>query len=231
MKIRVRAVLFDVDDTLFDRDGAQQGILRVILQELPDVFAGLPAEAIWRAFDESDSIALREYEASVPSEDFRSRRSRLFLGLLGLDEKHADAVTALYVHRYPTIDAPVASAVSVVSRLAHTFPLGIVSNALPDVQYTKLTTLGIRHLFRCVVLSGELKIAKPDPRIFLHAAGLLGTAPEDCLYVGDSYESDVVGAKHAGMHTCWFNPRALPAGDIKPDIQVHILQDLLPLLV
>ena len=226
MKIRIRAVLFDVDDTLFDRDGAQQGILRVILQELPHVFTDLPAEATLRAFNESDSIALREYEAGVLAEDFRSRRSRLFLGLLGLDEKHADAVTALYVHRYPTIDAPVAGAVSVVRRLADTFPLGVVSNALPDVQYTKLATLGIRHLFRCVVLSGELKIAKPDPRIFLHAAGLLGSAPEDCLYVGDSYENDVVGAKRAGMRTCWFNPRALPAGDITPDIQIHTLQDL-----
>lgn len=231
MKTRIRAVLFDVDDTLFDREGAQQGILRVILQELPDVFAGLPAEAIRRAFDESDTIALREYEAGVLAEDFRSRRGKLFLRLLDLDEKHADAVTALYVGRYPTIDAPVDGAVSVVRQLADTFPLGIVSNGFPDVQYTKLATLGIRHLFGCVVLSEELKIAKPDPRIFLHAADLLGTAAEGCLYVGDSYESDVVGAKRAGMHTCWFNPQALPAGDIKPDIQVHTLQDLLPLLV
>jgi putative hydrolase of the HAD superfamily len=231
MQIRVRAVLFDVDDTLFDRDGAQKGILRVILQELPDVFAGLPAEAISRAFDESDSIAMREHDAGVLAEDFRGRRSKLFLHLLGLDEKHADAVTALYAHRYPTIDAPVAGAVSVVRRLADTFPLGVVSNGFPDVQYTKLATLGIRDLFGCVVLSGELKIAKPDPRIFLHATDLLDTAPEDCLYVGDSYESDVVGAKRAGMHACWFNPRALPAADIKPDIQVHTLQNLLPLLM
>ncbi len=231
MKIRVRAVLFDVDDTLFDREGAQQGILNLILQELPDVFAGLPVESISRAFDESDSIALREYDAGVLAEDFRTRRSRLFLGLLGLDEKHAHTVTALYVRQYPTIDAPVAGAVSVVRRLADAFPLGVVSNALPDVQYTKLATLGVRHLFRCIVLSGELKIAKPDPRIFLRAADLLGTAPEECLYVGDSYENDVVGANRAGMHACWFNPRALPAADIKPDIQVHTLQALLPLLV
>jgi putative hydrolase of the HAD superfamily len=231
MKIRIRAVLFDVDDTLFDRDGAQEGILRIILQELPDVFADLPAEAISRAFDESDSIAMCEYDAGVLAEDFRTRRSRLFLGLLDLDERHAHAVTALYVHRYPTIDAPVAGAVSIVRQLADTYPLGVVSNGLPDVQYTKLATLGIRELFACVVLSEELKIAKPDPRIFLHAAGLLGVAPDDCLYVGDSYESDVVGAKRAGMHTCWFNPRALPAADIKPDIQIRTLQDLLPLLV
>ena len=56
------------------------------------------------------------------------------------------------------------------------------------------------------MLSGELGVKKPDPRIFWEAASLLGAEPEECLYVGDAYEADVIGSRKARMKVCWFNP-------------------------
>jgi HAD superfamily hydrolase (TIGR01509 family) len=72
------------------------------------------------------------------------------------------------------------------------------------VQLRKLDTLGIRHVFSCIVLSEEFGIRKPDPRIFFHAAGLLGVSPSECLYIGDSYKNDITGSRAAGMLSCWF---------------------------
>lgn len=116
----------------------------------------------------------------------------------------------------------------VVKTLSKKFKLGIISNGFPDVQYRKLRVLGFENLFQCIMLSGEIDILKPDPRIFLKATNLLAVQPEESLYVGDSYNVDIVGAKKAGMQTCWFNPHKirLPQGVIKPDIEIKVLKEI-----
>jgi putative hydrolase of the HAD superfamily len=119
-----------------------------------------------------------------------------------------------------------------VKKLSRKFKVGIVSNGLADVQYTKLETMGLRDLFSCVVLSEGFGIRKPDSKIFHHAVSLLYLQPAECLYVGDSYVNDVMGAKNAGLLVCWLNPGSLkpPDENIKPDFIVNKLEELLGLL-
>jgi HAD superfamily hydrolase (TIGR01509 family) len=233
MAADLKAVLFDVDDTLFDRSGAQLLVLDVITRELRDLFAGIDRQDLVDAFLESDRVTTLEFYGDAPVvEGVRVRRARMFLDLLGLDEAPADAIAELYVEAYPRVNAPVDGAVALVEALAPRFRLGIVSNSLPDVQYQKLETLGVRHLFDCIVLSEEFGIRKPDPAIFWHAAGLLGREAEECLYVGDSYAADVVGAKEAGLRVCWFNPTGLrpPQVGVECDFEIRALAQVLEIL-
>jgi putative hydrolase of the HAD superfamily len=132
----------------------------------------------------------------------------------------------------PVVDTPVEGAVRLVGELIGKYKLGVVSNGLPDVQYRKLESMGLRPLFSCIVLSEEVGIRKPDPEIFLRAAQLLGRQPDECFFIGDSYTSDVVGAKKAGMHTCWFNRTnaSLPDNEIRPDYVVETLLEIPELL-
>ncbi|MCK4433243.1 MAG: HAD family hydrolase, partial [Methanomicrobia archaeon] len=60
----------------------------------------------------------------------------------------------------------------------------------------------------------------------------LDMKPEECLYVGDSYGTDILGAKKAGMQTCWFNPKnlPLPQEDVEPDFEIHTLDEILGIL-
>jgi putative hydrolase of the HAD superfamily len=204
MSTNIKAVLFDIDDTLFDRNLAQSIVLELILKKLPNVFRSLKMERILEAFFESDRISTEAFYAGAPSEGLRDARSRHFLRLLGISEDYADIVTEIYINEYPSINAPVEGAVPLVIESSRQFKVGAVSNGLPDVQYHKLETIGLRDVFACIVLSEEIGIRKPDPAIFQRAADLLGVPSSACLYVGDSYDSDIVGAKAAGMLTCWF---------------------------
>lgn len=226
----LKAILFDLDDTLFDRQSAQLMVLDVIARELHDVFAGVDRQAMVDAFLESDRITLLELYRGIPLvKNVRIRRAQVFLDLLGLDEAYADAIAELYVAVYPRSNAPVDGAVMVVEALAPKFQLGIVSNGAPDVQYRKLETLGLRQWFECIVLSEELGVRKPDPRIFWHATGLLGREPEECLCVGDSHATDVAGAKKAGMQACWLNHGGLrPARvGVEFDCEIRTLDEVL----
>lgn len=225
-------MLFDVDDTLFDRSKAQRKILELIVRRFPEIFSAFETERVAKAFKESDRISVAEFEAGAPSDGLREKRSRLFLQFLDLREDLADTITDIYVRNYPVVNAPVVGAAPLVKKLSQRFQLGIVSNGLPDVQYKKLETIGLRSLWSCIVLSEEVGIRKPDSRIFHYAASLLKIPPQDCLYVGDSYASDVIGAKKAGMLACWFNrEQSVPAKTgIKADfviIHLHELEELL----
>jgi len=224
----IKAVLFDIDDTLFDRNAAQSIVLELIIKRFPEIFSGLEMEDIEAAFIESDNVTSRDFNAGAPSEGLRDIRSRLFLKLLGIKEDYADAITEMYVRDYPKVNTPVAGAVALVKELRNRFKAGVVSNGFPDVQYQKLETIGLLHEFSCIVLSEEIGIRKPAPGIFTHAAAVLNVPPVECLYVGNSYDSDIVGAKNAGMLACWFNRESMTADNkgIETDFVISELAEL-----
>jgi len=230
MEGNIRAVLFDVDGTLFDRSLAQRKALEIVVRQFPHIFGAFGLERVAKAFTESDRITTEDFEAGAPSEGLRLKRSRLFLQLIDLqeDEDLADAITEVYVRDYPTVEASMAGAAPLVKELSRRFIVGVVSNGLPDVQYRKLEAMGLREVFSCIVLSEEIGIRKPDPGIFHHAASLLRMQPSECLYVGDSYTSDIVGSKNSGMLACWLNhEQSVTTNErIKADFVISHLQEL-----
>ena len=115
-------------------------------------------------------------------------------------------------------------------------PMGIITNGPAAHQMEKVEALGLYRWFapESIVVSGAVGVAKPDPEIFRIACERLGTSPESCVYVGDSFASDVVGATSAGMPVVWFNHRRreAPAGPgvPRPEWVVEDEQGLLALL-
>ena len=228
----ISGILFDVDETLFDRDLAQRLVLDVFMSRFSDLFRGIADEHLLVAFVESDRISNAEYEAGLPMSEVRKRRFEIFLELIDADKAYADQIAALYVREYPELNAPIAGARELISQLAGRFKLGIISNGFPDVQYRKLAAIGMSAEFECVVLSEELGISKPDPEIFRHALSLMGMSPEEAFYIGDSFGHDVVGAIGVGMQVIWYNPHgSTPARtDIEATYEVTELAAVLSLL-
>lgn len=109
--------------------------------------------------------------------------------------------------------------------------LGLVSNGPAAIQRGKLARFDLDPFFDLVLISGEVGIAKPDPRIFslaLAQAGMAATAP---IMVGDSLDHDVAGAQSAGIATVWIkrNGEPLPAGQTVPNWAVASLTEFVDL--
>jgi putative hydrolase of the HAD superfamily len=66
---------------------------------------------------------------------------------------------------------------------------------------------GILHYFDVLTFSDEVKLVKPNPRLFTACLNELNVRPENAVHVGDSYKSDVIGAIDAGMRTIWVKTR------------------------
>lgn len=85
------------------------------------------------------------------------------------------------------------------------YRLGVISNADGRVEAV-LEKVGLRPLVEFVVDSELVGVEKPDPRIFHFGAEQMGLPPSECLYVGDLYPVDVVGARRAGMSALLLDP-------------------------
>ena len=225
----MKAILFDIDNTLYDLRSAHDRTVQLIMHALSPLFDEIAYPRVRDAFAQAKRVCSNMNE---PVEVFRSRRSVLFLGSLGLDEGHADAVTRLYIAHRTRMKAPVPGARAAVEALAPLYRLGVISNGIAEIQRHKLRAIEVDGHLDCVVISEEAGVEKPDPSIFVKAASLLGVALQECLYVGDDFEIDVIGATKSGMQACWFNPNgsARPPGEIAPEAEIRELRELIQLL-
>ncbi len=86
--------------------------------------------------------------------------------------------------------------------------VGVISNSNGSVQRA-LEEAGLATHLDFVIDSSVVGVSKPDPRVFALGVQTAGTAPEETVYVGDSYFVDVVGARQAGLAGVLFDPGRL----------------------
>ena len=91
----------------------------------------------------------------------------------------------------------------VVKYLAVKYPLTILSNGFKEVQYYKFSHSGLEKYFAHTIISEEVGINKPNPKLFEIALEMNGVKADEALMIGDSYSSDISGAKAVGIDQIW----------------------------
>lgn len=197
---KYKAVLWDLDDTLYSRRAAAELLFADMLKEL--VYPGRD-DAFYRQAAK-DMLRFAERENMLRSETFE----RLFSVYPPEKEPDQEACSAYYlgyIHRY--IKEPFARQMEIVKILRRCgIRNSIVTNGKnPEVQHRKIAVLGIADAFDDVIVSGDVGFHKPDRRIYDLAAANLGVKNEECLFVGDSDTTDIPGAVSAGMDAVWLD--------------------------
>ncbi len=93
----------------------------------------------------------------------------------------------------------------VLHRLKKNFRLGLITNGAPDIQGTKIDGSNLASFFETIIISGDHGFGKPDRRIFELALQRLEVAAHEAVMIGDSLNRDVAGARDAGIRTIWIN--------------------------
>ncbi len=241
---RVRAVLFDLFDTLvrFDRERLPVAHLngravRSTVAQLHPILAGyapqVTVEALYDALLESWREAERR-RAIDHREVAAPERFAHLLRCLGLDAEACPRQLLqdlLDAHRrglssaaeFPAHHGPL------LAELAARYRLAVVSN----FDYTPtavgiLEAAGVAGLFDAVVVSDAVGWRKPAPAIFETALRRLGIPAADALFVGDRADIDVAGAQRVGIPAAWLNPAgvALPPGVAPPEYEIRDLDEL-----
>ncbi|MFC9389551.1 HAD family hydrolase [Streptomyces venezuelae] len=225
----IRAVLWDVDDTIFDYARADRvGMSAHLTAEgLVDGYASVDqALGRWR---ELTAIHWRIFEAGgVDFQEQRRERVRAFLERPGLTAAEADGWFERYVAHYEAAWELFPDAVPVLDLLADDYRHGILSNSSLLNQDHKLRALGVRERFEAVVCAAELGVAKPAAEAFHAACTALDLHPSEVVYVGDQPDIDARGATEAGLQGIWLD-RADTGGrpELKRITSLHELPGLL----
>ncbi|WP_424211596.1 HAD family hydrolase [Streptomyces sp. BI20] len=203
----IRAVLWDVDDTLFDHTGADTDALVALLARSGPTAPrhGSPAAALaaWRA---ATARHWARFEAGeLTFEDQRLHRVREFLAAPHLSDAEAGAWFAGHLERYEASWRLFPDTLPTLDALAASHRHAILSNSVNPIQHRKLTALGIRDRFELLLCSDDLGRAKPDPGAFHAACAALGLPPAEVLYVGDQPETDARAAHAAGLAAVWID--------------------------
>ena len=222
---RFHAVLFDLDNTLYDRHAAFARWAESYLHQT----CGLTNKAL--CLEALAQIALLDAGGYGSKKAVLEEVCRLYPSADGAES--AAEVTALFYEQFFAQLALDAEAVEVLAALdAAKMPWGVVTNGLAR-QWRKLEQMGLTERTACLFVSDTFGSKKPDPAIFLAAADCLGTAPKDILFVGDHPANDILGAQNVGMQTAWLHrgkPWPDDCGHSMPDLTLASLTDLLPLL-
>ena len=234
----IKAVFFDLDNTLCDSDTAwsiaQSETFQLFREQYPDISEETLTEA-WRTVHQRLFQQLDAGKCAMA--DVRDSRFPALFTELGLPQgpmtdKLNDCLSSRYLASLRLYDD-----VTILEEL-HAYHVGIITNGAhdehTDSQLSKVRHLGLSERIQSLTISGEIGVRKPNLEIFKVACERGGVLFQEALFVGDSVENDIVGANRAGMTSVLINRKSgvltSKTADEQPDYAISNLHDLLSCL-
>ncbi|PFG05144.1 HAD-IA family hydrolase [Bacillus sp. es.034] len=216
---KYKAMLFDLDDTLLDRNQAVDNIFIVLLEECyGNVEHTLKAEML-RKFKMYDNKGYGVSDKTAVFEAFFDE----FPPVYRLPQPQE-----FWNQQFPQCFSISEHTVNLLKAIQEYMKVAIITNGTIHRQKAKIVNTGLHEYFDVILISEEVGLEKPDPRIFHLALNKLQVQPEDALFVGDNLVKDVFGPQAAGLKGIWFNPSGMENdSDIKPDDEIQSLDALL----
>jgi putative hydrolase of the HAD superfamily len=190
----IRAIVFDLDNTLTDFMKMKEAAIQAAIDGMIDAGFRLPREQLRERVDaiyrEQGLEFQRVFDELLQREFGEVDPKILASGIVGY-RRARESTLVLYPHVQMTL----------LELAKRGIRLGVVSDA-PRLQvWMRLCALGLQHVFDAVVTFDDTGERKPAPAPFREVLGRLGVAAEEALMIGDWAERDVVGAKSLGMKT------------------------------
>ncbi len=211
----IRAVLFDLDNTLLNRGDGFELFCRELYHT---------SGAMSQTHSEDEAVKLMlsmDQDGQRSRPDLFSDMMRLWPGVFsGLDE-----AIQVFLTSFPRMLVLAPETRALLEDLQdRPIPCAIVTNGGTVMQTNKIQESGLAGLVDSYLISEQAGVAKPDRRIFDMALDVVGRAASETLFVGDNPDADIVGAKAAGMRAAWIHcGQSWPYDDVRPD---YVLGDV-----
>lgn len=237
----LKAVLFDLDDTLIDWSGLNEDWDSLQQSHLESVFefiCGYHRLENKRAFIDEYYSRMMGAWTSARDTLIAPRLGDILLEsahALGLPEGLITSDMCMEAYQWDVLPGArlFPEVVDVLTELHNSgLKLGIVTNAAQPMwaRDVELDAFDLTRFFPdCRFSAADHGYLKPHPSIFKAAMNCLGVKPEETVFVGDNLEADVAGAKQAGIYAIWRRIQRRPTlldGHIEPDSQIHSLVEL-----
>lgn len=225
----MNCVLFDLDETLFDhRYSSMMGISA--LQELYPVLRRKTVEELeQKSWDLLNELYIHVLAGKKTSDEVRLERIADMFRRCGVHvpKERLDELSDIYKGEYWRTVRPVPGVMDVLEKLKEkNYKIGILTNGFRKVQMKKIFLCCLESFIDCIITSEETGKAKPDSEMYIKAIELCGTKVNECIMVGDAWETDILGAIAAGIKPVWINRR----NQLCPDSSVKVIHEPIELL-
>ena len=216
----IKAAVFDLDHTLFDRYGTIKKIAPQIVSEL-NVADGVTAEI----FAEELTYADKQYVHKGWEKIHEYLVNKNMFKIAPTYDEYAGCVLKCF----KTTTVKYDFAIPVLKEIRNMgIKTALITNGNPELQNFKIMSLGLKDYFDEIIISGETAYEKPDTRIFQLMARSLGIKTNEMLYVGDHPLNDIEGSRKAGCIPVWVKTTgtwAFPEIE-KPELQVETVKEI-----
>jgi putative hydrolase of the HAD superfamily len=194
MEAVIKAVLFDLDGTLLDRQRSLEDFISGQCQRLKHLPAMADEQSYKKRFLELDAFGM-VWKDKV----YQSLVTEFAITALDWQALLDDYIASFSLHciAFPGIKE------ALTQLKKRGYKLGIITNARSPFQERNIAALGIEDYFSTILVSGKEGIKKPEAAIFQRGVSNLDVHISDAIYVGDHPHSDIDGAQKAGMKTIW----------------------------
>ncbi|CAM3636042.1 HAD family hydrolase [Marinicrinis lubricantis] len=221
------AILFDLDGTLLDHEGAVTAAIADFRKGQP-LFEELSLEefhAVWFALEET--YYNRYLAGEITFQEQRMLRMKELHASIGvrLEDEEAVQLFSHFLQLYRSHWKLFDDVLPLLRELKHV-PLGVITNGEHDTQFLKLQSLGIEADFRFFIASGRVGCAKPNKEIFEWASQEADVPIHQCVYIGDRFHTDAVGSQEAGMKGIWLNRKLTDMEDLQGITVIYSLTEV-----
>lgn len=211
----IKFIFFDLDNTLLDHTHAEKIALHQTFENDLKEIVHADFDSFKTVYHEINTRLWSLYSQSKISKDEvrlgRFRDSLKYFGIIDFDIKK---LWENYALRYRGNWKPIEYSSEILHYLNDkNYRLGIISNGFTELQNDKIKKMGWTHYFKSIILSEEIGVQKPNPLIFKSALKSSQMDVSEVIYIGDSYETDISGAKNSGWKSIYFNPNGLNSED------------------
>ena len=219
MILKLKAAIFDVDDTLFDFTGCHAIAIQHVAEYVEKTYA-IPVDEIKEQYKAELKKQMSEYPQFVNCHSRTMRFQRIAERDARLPLGVATELSDMYWNTLIAAAEPFPGIIEFIQSLkSKGIKLGICTDMTADWQIKKLVKLGIVDYLDFIVSSEEAGIEKPDNKIFelcLKKAG--DCPPSEAIMFGDSYKKDIAGAIGAGMHAVWIKSQGVEVDEKLPGV-------------
>ncbi|MCP2036698.1 HAD superfamily hydrolase (TIGR01549 family) [Planomicrobium sp. HSC-17F08] len=189
----IKAVIFDLDGTLLDRDASLKSFVDAQYERFKSRLEKVPKSRYVERFIELDARGM------VWKDRVYQQMAEEFALPVAWEVLLEDYMTGFKQHCIPFPNLKF-----LLEQLkGRSLRLGIISNGKGQFQLDAIQALGIETYMDVILISEWEGMKKPDPNLFKKALARLGVASEEAMYVGDHLDNDIKGARAAGIKTIW----------------------------
>ena len=224
--MKYEVIIFDADETLFDFKKSEREAIKNSMSEFNidydeeyhlEIYSKINSE-IWKEFEigliTQEKLKIERFKRLSKKINIKFDEAKFAMSYM----KHLSNGSFLYD-----------DSLNLVKNLSNDYKLIMITNGLKNVQDNRIRKSDIAKYFDDIVISEEVKVAKPDSRIFEIALNNINyTDRNKVLIVGDSLTSDIQGGINFGIDTCWYNPnRIINKSKILPIYEIYSLTELI----